>query len=572
MAVDASGLDERRLRLLLEAGRALVSELDNEAVLRRLLEIARELSGARYAAIGVLDDNREELERFVTSGLDEETHRAIGDLPRGRGILGELIRNPQPLRIASISDHPRSYGFPPDHPPMTTFLGAPILIRGEVWGNIYLTEKEAGEFDELDEQSLVVLAEWAAIAIANARLYEGVASQREELERAVQGLEATTTIARALGGETDLGRILELVAKRARALVEARSLLILLVEGEELVVAAVAGEQASSTLGARVLLEGTAPGHVVASGAAERLADVGSRVRLGLGRLVDDAGTALLVPLTFKRRSLGVLVAVDRLARGPEFSAEDERLMRGFTAAAATAVATAQSVEADRLRKSIESAEHERTRWARELHDETLQGLGALRIALEGAMREKNPERALEASEQVAAGLDEEIATLQALITELRPAALTDLGLAPALESLFERTRAQHDLEVKASIDLAFGAGRHATRLTPELEGTAYRLLQEALTNVAKHADARRVEVYLTEVDGRLRIEVRDDGGGFDPAGETSGFGLVGMHERVDLLQGALAIESEPGAGTVVRADLPSRHREEPLPAPARSA
>jgi GAF domain-containing protein len=185
------GLDDHRLRRLLDFGRGLVADLHREVVLDRLLEVARELTGARYAAIGILDADREELERFLVSGIDDETHRAIGDLPRGRGILGELIREPRPLRLRDISDHPRSYGFPPEHPPMTTFLGVPILIRGEAWGNLYLTEKATDEeFDEVDEESLLVLAQWAAIAIENAQLYERAEARRNELERAVRGLEA----------------------------------------------------------------------------------------------------------------------------------------------------------------------------------------------------------------------------------------------------------------------------------------------------------------------------------------------------------------------------------------------
>ena len=150
--MDGRGLDERRLRLLLEIGTSIVAELDSEAVLRRVLDAGRELTGARYAAVGILDSERRELERFLTAGIDDATRRAIGDLPRGAGILGELIRHPEPLRLGDISEHPRSYGFPPEHPPMTTFLGAPVLVRGEAWGNIYLTEKEGGqEFDGSDE-------------------------------------------------------------------------------------------------------------------------------------------------------------------------------------------------------------------------------------------------------------------------------------------------------------------------------------------------------------------------------------------------------------------------------------
>jgi GAF domain-containing protein len=176
-------MDEARLRRLLDVGRSLISELEPETVLQRLLDVARELTGARYAAIGVMDERREGLERFLTVGIDEETHRQIGDLPRGRGVLGVLITDPQPLRLADVSAHPRSYGFPLAHPPMTTFLGVPIVIEGEAWGNLYLTEKHGGEeFTDDDEEAAIVLAGWASIAIANARLYRAVSERRDELE------------------------------------------------------------------------------------------------------------------------------------------------------------------------------------------------------------------------------------------------------------------------------------------------------------------------------------------------------------------------------------------------------
>src|SRR3954454_22202186 len=236
-------LDDLRLRRLIDAGRGLISNLDVEAILEQLLDVAREVTGARYAAVGVLDDSREELERFVTAGIDAETHRAIGDLPRGRGILGLLIKDPQPLRLEHIRDHPHSYGFPSGHPEMETCLGVPVMIREEAWGNLYLTEKAGGEpFTEADEESAIILADWAAIAIDNARLYASVEDRRDHLERAVRGLDTTVAIAQALGGETDLTRILELIVKRARALVGARTLVIMLEQDDELVVTAGAGE------------------------------------------------------------------------------------------------------------------------------------------------------------------------------------------------------------------------------------------------------------------------------------------------------------------------------------------
>jgi len=554
------GLDEPRLRLLLEIGTSIVAQLDSEAVLRRVLDAGRELTGARYAAIGILDSERRGLERFLTAGIDDATRRAIGDLPRGAGILGEIIRHPEPLRLADISEHPRSYGFPPEHPPMTTFLGAPVLVRGDAWGNIYLTEKEGGaEFDESDERALLVLARWVAIAIENAHLYEDLDAQRGELERAVTGLEATVAITRAIGGETDIERVLELVVKRGRALVDARLLLVLLAEGDALVVAAAAGE-GSEVVGRRLSIEQTALGEILRTAHAERLRDLSSRVRLGLGELTDGVGAAMLVPLTFHGRTLGLLVALDRFDSAASFSADDERLMRAFAGSAATALATAQNVEAEQLQKSIAAADHERARWARELHDETLQGLGALQVMLTAALR-GDPAALRVGTEQAIEQIETQVQELQGLITDLRPASLDDLGLAPALETLYERLRATHGLEVSGETELAAEEGAESGRLAPEIEGAVYRLVQEALTNTAKHGQTYRADARIVERDGEISIEVWDEGAGFDPADATPGFGLVGMRERVELAGGKLNVESRPGRGTRVSATLPALHK-----------
>ena len=570
--MDGRGLDEQRLRLLLEVGTSIVAELDSEAVLQRVLEAGRELTGARYAAVGILDQDRKELDRFLTAGIDEPTRSAIGELPRGGGILGELIRHPEPLRLADISQHPRSYGFPPEHPPMTTFLGAPVLVRGESWGNIYLTEKEGGEFDEADEQALLVLARWVAIAIENSHLYEDIDARRGELERAVSGLEATVAITRAVGGETDLNRVLELVVKRGRALADARHFFVLLAEDAELVVAAAAGETGDEAVGTRLTASQTALGEVLRTGHAERLTEMSSRMRLGLGDLADRASMAMLVPLTFHGRGIGVLVALDRFDSTAPFSAEEERLMRAFAGSAATALATAQTVEEEQLRMSIASADQERGRWARELHDETLQGLGALQVILTTALNQEGSEPLRKAAEQAVGQLETQIAELQGLITELRPAALDDIGLEPALRSLFERTLEAHGVTVTSEIDLDVEAGRNRTRLEPEIEGTVYRLVQEALSNTAKHADTERATVLVTERDGQVSIEVRDEGRGFNVNDPRRGFGLLGMRERLELTGGALEVDSQPGAGTRVSATLPARHVVLPAePAPTKA-
>ena len=545
-------LDETRLAALLEAGRGLVAQLEVDAVLEELLRVACALTGANYAAIGVLDEDRRRLERFVTRGIDHAGREAIGDLPRGHGVLGELIRDPVALRLDDVSAHPRSYGFPAHHPPMRTFLGVPVVIRGEPWGNLYLTEKAGGPFDEADEAATVVLADWAALAVDNARLYEDAGRRRAEAERALRRLEATAAIARAVGSETDLDRVLELVVKRGRALLDARSVVLLLVDGEEFHLAAGAGQVAPGALGGRFPIPDSAPGDVLFSGRPERIDDVASRLRISDHNLgVTGATTALLVPLVYRNTPLGLLAAFDRLDGPGGFGDEEERLFLGFAASAATAVATARSVAEERLRHSLLAAEQERRRWARELHDQTLQALGGLQVLLASSLRRGSPEALEQAVRESLEHIGTEIESLRTLITELRPAALDEIGLAPAIESLGQRLAAVEGLEV--GVEVAVGG-----RLDAELETTVYRLVQEALTNIAKHAGAESVRVSVTLDYDVVRIEVTDDGHGFDPEARVEGFGLIGMRERVALAHGRLDIESAPGH-TVVRADLPLR-------------
>jgi signal transduction histidine kinase len=548
------GLHEHRLARLIDAGRGLLSELDLETVLDRLLQTATDLTGARYVALGVLDEGRRELLRFLTRGIDEETHRAIGDLPRGRGILGVLIDDPRPLRLDDVGDHPRSYGFPPGHPPMRSFLGVPILIRGQAWGNLYLTEKAGGEpFSSEDEEAAIVLADWAAIAIENARLYRDVAARREELERAVRGLQATAAIARAVGGETELDRILELVVKRGRALMEAHDVVIMLRDGDELVVAAGAGHVDIGGAG-RLPLAGSTAGQVLAEGRSRRIGDARRELlippeQLGLG----DASTALLVPLVYRGQGLGVLAAFDRLDGDGAFSRDDEQLLEAFAAQAATAVATARSVEADRRRRSLAAAEAERHRWARELHDETLQALAGLRVLLSSATRLDDADAMRAAMREATQQLSGDIESLRALIAELRPPALDQLGLAPALASLAQRTAAGNDLEVRADVELP-----DDRRLAPEVETTVYRVVQESLTNVVKHAQASSIDMAVRCARDVVEVTVADDGAGFDAERTANaGFGLAGMRERVELAGGDLSVASGTGSGTVIRARLP---------------
>jgi signal transduction histidine kinase len=565
MSIDS---EEPWIRRLLDVGRALTTELDQRIVLDRVLETAREVTGARYAALGILNEEHSGLERFLTSGVDDETHRAIGDLPRGRGVLGALIEQPQPLRLADVGQHPSSYGFPAGHPPMRSFLGVPIVIRGQAWGNLYLTEKQGrDEFSERDEEAAVILADWASIAIDNARTYETSERRRQEVEKAFRGLEATRDVAVAIGGEIALEHVLELIVKRGRALVGAMSLVIMLRDGEELVVHASAGH-VTETRGARLPIAGSTSGQVLEQRQPERITDVAARLRIAPSEFgVSDAQTALLVPMVYRGEAMGVLAAFDRGADGSVFGEDDEQMLRTFAASAATAVAMAQSVQADRLRSSQAAADAERRRWARELHDETLQGLGGLRLLLSSARRGDDLERAQTAMDEAVEHIEREIGNLRAIITELRPAALDELGLWTAIEALLDRHREQSGLQIDA--ELVLGASSAAEdRLDEDLETAVYRLVQEALTNVTKHARANQVRVALSESDGQLLVEVKDDGAGFSPDARSQGFGLAGMHERVSLAEGTLSIDSSE-QGTLITACLPLRRRGQ-VAAPAK--
>jgi signal transduction histidine kinase len=554
-------VEAERLRELLEAGRSLISELDPEAVLDRLLEVARQQTGARYAAIGVLDDTRRELERFITKGIDEQTHRAIGDLPRGRGVLGVLIADPRPLRLADVGEHPESYGFPLAHPPMSTFLGVPIVVGGEAWGNLYLTEKQDGdEFTDEDEEAVRVIADWAAIAIGNARLYRDLRQRRDELQRANRGLETTTEISRALGGVTDLDRVLELVVKRSRALLDARAVQLALIEGDRFLIAAVAGEGVADLVGRRIEIERSIAGEVLRSGRLQRFLQVPP------GTLAHDeigASTALVTPMIFRNQPVGYLSVFDRLHGDGTFSEEDERMLRAFAASAATAVATAKTTGDEMMRRSLRASEEERTRWARELHDETLQELAGLKVLLSTARRSEDRTRLDHAVDDAVNMITDSIANLRALITDLRPAALDQLGPEPALRALAARVASQSGLEIELEARLAYEEGRVSERHEPELEAAVYRLVQEALTNVVKHAGAERVTVTVVEPDecDRVDVEIRDDGRGFDPGDIHAGYGLVGMRERVALADGRLDIDSAPGRGTTISARFPVRRR-----------
>ena len=569
--------EDATIRELLDVAQRVLAELDVEVVLDRVLDAARSLTGARYAALGVLDAARTGLERFVTSGLDHGAEQAIGAPPQGYGVLGELIRDPRPLRLANVGEHPRSYGFPVAHPSMRTFLGVPVSIAGQPFGNLYLTEKAGGAlFTAGDEEAVVVLAEFAGLAIDHAHRYSRSEARRGELQRAVDALDAAVQVSRALAGRTDLDQVLDLVAKRARALISARAVVVELREREDLVVGAAAGEVPEGLVGQRLKVKHTVAGAAILTSTTQRLEDEPNRTRFeeyGLGRLGIHPQGGLVVPLTLRGQAYGVLVALDRRESGPDFTRHDQRLLEWFAASAATGLVTALVVSAERERARLAAAEQERGRWARELHEGTLQRLAGLRLELAGARGAGNL-GALDKA--VAIALDElrsEIAILRSLSFELRPAALDELGIESAIVALADLAE-QSGVAVDLQVDLAYERGRHTVRHTAEFETAIYRIIQEALSNVQEHSRATHAKVTVSENENTVELIIEDDGVGFEPADVVEGFGFAGLRDRVDLLDGALRIDSAPEHGTTVQVALSVRRGEAAgtpeHPAPAR--
>lgn len=523
---------------------ALASELSLDGLLQRLTQLAAELTGARYAALGVIDPTGSRLERFITHGIDGETRTAIGDPPHGRGILGALIRDARPLRLHAITDDPRSVGFPPNHPPMTTFLGVPVLLRGVAYGNLYLTDKAGGEdFTEADQELVELLASQAAVAIENARLFEASTRWSRQLESLIE-------VSGALARETDVDVLLELVAQRLQELLEARLVVVALPAGkEELRIVTAAGDDADPLVGRTVERSGSKAGRVLERGHPERVDSLleDPEVNLEFTRSI-RARSGLWVPLLVHGRPIGVMTAYDKLgAPDARFDSDDVRLAETFAARAAVAVELSERVQRDALRRIVAAQELERQRLARELHDETGQALTSILLGLkqlEGA----EPESMKRLRELVVATLQD----VRRLAVELRPTVLDDFGLVPALERLTTNFAEQTGIEV----DLE--AGAIADRLPPEVETAVYRIVQESLTNVAKHSHARRVSVLVTRSNGTIKAVIEDDGQGFDPSAESGdGVGLIGMRERIELLDGSLAVESSETTGTTVALEVP---------------
>ena len=534
-----------RLRGLVETGIALSSELSLEALLRRAIETAVELTGARYGALGVIDRTGTALEQFITVGIDEETKRSIGDLPRGRGILGVLIHSRETLRLSDLGQDPRSVGFPPGHPPMESFLGVPIAVRGTTFGNLYLTEKTDGEeFTTDDEEVVRLLASQAAVAIENARLYESSRQWSRQLE-------SLNEVSEALVGEGDLSQLFELAASRLRDLVDARVVMIQrpTPDGDWLTVEAASGEGSERLRDLRVDAQRSKSGRTLERKRSERIDSLldDPEVDQTAPRLV-AASAALYVPLVVGDQGAGVIVAYDKQGANPRFSDGDMRIAQAFANRAAVAIELSERVGRRAVRALLEGQETERRRLARELHDETGQALASILLGLKTLERELGEEPLALIRELV----DSALGDVRRLTVELRPPALDDFGLAAALERLASVTGERSSLAIDVNVTLPAG------KLPPEHETAIYRIVQEALTNVIKHASAHSVSIVVTSSDRLVRAIVEDDGAGF-AVGKVRehALGLVGMRERAQLLGGRLDVESSPGSGTTIVAELP---------------
>ena len=434
--------------------------------MERLLSVSRELIGASCGAVGIIDSSRGRYGELITAGVD----------PTLRETLRELLASSESFSVINVAVDPRARALRGERPGARSFLGVPIMLGAEAWGALYLADQRPEQFTEADEQMLSALASWAAIAVDNARMHEDSDHRRLELERSVAALEATFEIARAVGGETRVERVLELIADRSRALVGASGVIILLPSGTDFIVAAMAGDIPPALAGAIVPGGESVARQVLHTGRPERIRvrDMPQGHLFVLTQIGLRPKAALIVPLVFRGSNVGVIEALDRVD-GPDFLDEDEHRLQAAAASAATAVATAQTVERERLNRSLQAAEEERGRWARELHDETLQGLGGLRMTLSSARRLQDPTALRAALDGAVQQLGREIADLRALITELRPASLDQLGLEPALEALC-RARDHGARSTRAGAARA----RAGSRLTPRSRRGDRRLPRRA--------------------------------------------------------------------------------------------
>ncbi|MEV7186740.1 GAF domain-containing protein [Kitasatospora sp. NPDC093102] len=539
--IDAARGTQNRVHSLLEAVLAVGRELDLSQALHRIVEAAADLVDARYGALGVIGPDGHTLSQFLTVGLTEEEIAEIGPPPSGRGILGELIREPQPLRCPVLSDHPASVGFPPNHPPMHTFLGVPVRVHGEVFGNLYLTDKRGGlDFDEDDEAVISTLAVAAGVAIDNARLYE-------EAQLRQRWLRASTEITRSLLSGAPRLEVVELIARRAREISgsELADVSVALAgpeeRAEELTVEVALGGTPSARLGVTVPVDGTLSGAAYVSGSPATSDELACDARFPAGPAgrFDGLGAAVAVPLgTGAGYGRGVLLLA-RAQGKPAFGPEETGPLLGFADQAALALELAER------RRDAEQLNllEDRDRIARDLHDLAIQRLFATGMTLQSAGRLIESQAAADRVARAVADLDETIKIIRSTIFGLRAHGEPDRGLRARATRVV--TDAQGTLGFAPRLSME---GLLDTDVPQELAGHVVAVLAEALSNAARHARASRVEVTLRALAGRVVLTVTDDGVGVPEGGRRSG--LRNLAERADRVGGSFTVDPAEGGGT----------------------
>lgn len=531
------GTDQERQRTLLDAVVAVAGDLDLPATLRRTVQLAAELAGAGYAALVVVGPHGR-LTEFITVGVDEEERSRIGDPPVEHGILGSLIRIAEPVRIADLATHPASAGFPANHPPMRAFLGVPLLVRGQAFGHLYLTQKQgADEFTVADQDVVVALAAAAGIAVQNARLFE-------EAHRRGQWLAAASRVTGTLLTGEDAAATRELVVRTAAELAAADAVLLLLREGDELVLEAAHGEP--GVVGGEHPGRGYVPSGMpfgVIDGWADRLAAHPEALEPADGEpsLLDgDTPAVLLVPLRAQSRVIGVL-AVVRVAGREPFAETDMQMVRAFAGQAALTVEFARAA-ADRQRLALLE---DRSRIAEDLHDLVIQRIFAVGMGLQGLSARVDPER-----EQLSGFIDDLDATIRAIrqsIFALQQAGPVTPGLRAEVLRVVEQAGPSLGFEPELVLEGPLDSVVPAATV-PEVSA----VLREALSNVARHAGASRatVRVAVDPGTGTLTLTVDDDGIG-PGSDDAPGLGTSTMQARARRLGGTCRLEPVATAGGV---------------------
>jgi signal transduction histidine kinase len=547
---------EERLATLHQASLELVRDLSLEAVLERIVHLARQQVDATYAALGVVDESGN-LIKFIPVGMTAEEVRRVGHPPTGRGLIGALMKERRTIRIPDVQSDPRSVGFPPNHPVMTSFLGVPILLGDKLLGQIYLTNKEtAAEFTEADERVIETLAAYAAIAINNARLYEELLTRDRILHQRNEDLALLNNIAAALASSLDVDEILHQTLNRVISYlnVEAGEIFLREESEKELRLALHRGEFAEAFLTRdRFRLGEGFIGLVAQTGQPLVTTDLKNDMRY-LRPAVVAAGFQCMVciPLTAHGAVVGVMSVASRKNR--TFDEREIQLLMAIGAWAGIAIENARLHRQARRLAILE----ERERIGMDLHDGIIQSIYAVGLALEYARvaLEEDPKQSRQKIEQAIEGLNKTIRDIRAYILDLRPRQFVGTNLKEGLQRLVEEFRANTLVEAYLNAPDGGISGLPASHAT-----ALFHICQEALANAAKHSRARRVDVHLWATRERVLLEVADNGQGFDlrKMSVTLGHGLSNMHIRARKVGGDVEITSAPGEGTTVLAWVPRR-------------